>query len=116
MRLDVGATVGRAYAVGRDGGIVGRVSERLRAPFGVGVPAEVRYRHGDAEAWMRGVAQRYAAGASDASVGISGTDVSVTPSRQGYSLDVPATLRGLDGPWSPSGLLRGRRARSSGRR
>ena len=96
VRLDVEATAGRAYAVGREGGIVGRVSERLRAPFGVGVPAEVRYRHEDAEEWVRAVAERSAAEARDASVEISGTDVSVMPSRQGYSLDVPATLRGLD--------------------
>ena len=97
VRLDVEATVGRAYAVGREGGVLGRLADRARAPFGVGAPAEVRYSTEDAEAWVRGVAERDAAAVREASAEISGTDVSVTPSRPGYALDVPATLRRLDG-------------------
>jgi vancomycin resistance protein YoaR len=95
-RLHAETTVGRAYAVGREGNVFGRLADRVRAPFGVGVPAEVGYGQEDAAAWVRGVAERETSSARDATVGISGTDVSVTPSRPGYALDEPATLRRLD--------------------
>jgi len=91
VQLDVETAVARAYAVGREGGVFGCFAERVRAPFGVGVPAEVRYREDDAAAWVRGVTEQDAAEARDATVEISGTDVSVTrpPGRATPSTRLP---------------------------
>lgn len=44
--LDVRATVGEAYAVGRRGELPERLGERTRSVFGVDVPARIRYRPG----------------------------------------------------------------------
>ncbi len=96
VRLDVGATVERAYAVGRRGSIPERLAERVRSFVGVGVPAEVAYRPATARSAARRIAFRASHEPRDASVSVSGSHVKVQGSAQGYSLDVPATLLGLD--------------------
>ena len=97
VRVDVGETVRRAYAVGREGGLVERLSDRAGSLFGAGVPAAVGYRPDAAETWVRRVVDRQAADPRDASVRISGSKVSVIPARSGYEPDVTATLENLDG-------------------
>ncbi|QIN82442.1 hypothetical protein GBA63_07110 [Rubrobacter tropicus] len=96
LRFDAETTVERAYAVGREGGIAERISDRAGSLLGFGVPAEVGYSRQGARVWLRNVAERETAEVRDASVGISGSDVTVTPSRRGYALDVPASLAALD--------------------
>lgn len=96
VRFDVGATVERAYAVGRRGSIPERLAERARSFAGVSVPAEVGYRPDAARAASRRIAFRASHEPRDASVTVSGSDVKVTASAQGYRLDVPATLLSLD--------------------
>ena len=96
LRFDVETTVERAYAVGREGGVGERVSDRLGSLFRSGVPAEVSYNRERARAWVRDVAERDAAEAANAGVEISASGVTVTPSRQGYAVDAPATMRNLD--------------------
>lgn len=90
-RLDARVTAERAYAVGREGGLLERLVERVRAPFGVSVPAEVRYRLGAARAEVEGLASRVNRESREASVEISGAEVRVTDSVEGYRLDVAAT-------------------------
>ena len=96
LQFDAGTTVERAYAVGREGSIVERISDRAGSLLGFDVPAEVDYSREGARMWLRSVSERETAEAQNASVGISGSDVTVTPSRQGYALDVPASLDELD--------------------
>ena len=96
FRFDAGATVGRAYAVGREGDLFGRLTGRAAALFGADVPAEVGYSREDARGEIEDLAGRIGAEARDASVGISGPDVSVTPASRGYALDEAATRRNLD--------------------
>ncbi len=94
-RLNARATAGRAFAVGRRGGVLGRLAERFRAPFGVGVPAQVRYRSEATWAEVEGLANRVNREPRDASVAISGTEVQVAGSGEGYRLDVDATVGNL---------------------
>lgn len=96
VRFDIEATVGQAYAVGREGGLFGRLAGRATSLFGADVPAEVGYSREDARGEIEDLAGRVGAEARDASVGISGPYVSVTPASRGYALDKAATLRSLD--------------------
>lgn len=95
VRLDAAATAKRAYAVGRRGGFFERLSDRLAAPFGVEVSAEVRYGRGAARAEVARLADRVNRTPRDASVEITGTEVRVSPSSEGYRLDEAATAVGL---------------------
>ena len=90
-RLDARATVERAYAVGRGGGLLDRLSGRARSPFGLEVPAEVRYRSRAAMARAEELAGRVNEEPQDATVEVSGTDVRTTGSEEGYRLDAAAT-------------------------
>lgn len=94
-RLDVQTTVGRAYAVGRQGGAIRRLAERALAPFGIEVPAEVRYRSRVALEQAGEVAARVDRGPRDAALDISEDRVRVTPSEKGYRLDPGATAANL---------------------
>ncbi len=96
VRSDVGATVERAYAVGRRGSVPERLAERVRSLAGVSVPAEVGYRSAAARAAAKRIAFQASHEARDASVSVSGSNVKVTRSAQGYRLDAPAALLGLD--------------------
>ena len=94
-RLDAGSTAREAYAVGRRGGFAERLGERVRALFGVGVPAGVRYRSEAARAKVEGLAARVNREPRDASVEVSGTEVRVADSEEGYRLDGAATAANL---------------------
>jgi vancomycin resistance protein YoaR len=94
-RLDARATAEKAYAVGRRGVFTERLGERIRAPFGVGVPAEVRYRSDAARAKVEGLAARVNREPKDATVEISGTGVRVAGSDEGYRLDAATTAANL---------------------
>jgi len=95
--LDAGATAEKAYAVGRRGGFLERLSDRVRAPFGVVVQAEVRYRAEAARAEAEVLAARVNQQPQDATLEVSGTGVRVAPSEEGYRLDPAATAANLQG-------------------
>ena len=94
-RLDVRSTVEEAYALGRRGGFAERLGKRVRALFGVDVPAEVRYRSEAARAKVEGLAARVNREPRDASVEVLGTEVRVAGSDEGYRLDGAATAANL---------------------
>jgi vancomycin resistance protein YoaR len=97
FHLDVAASVEKAYAVGRRGGITERLGERMRAAFGqVGMPPEVEY---DAEA-VRLAVEDHAKTVSEepqsASVAVVGGEVEVEGARRGFRIDVPETMENVE--------------------
>jgi vancomycin resistance protein YoaR len=98
VRFNVDATVDEAYAVGREGNLLERLGERARALVGgVMVPADVDYRPGKARAEVEEIAAQVNSEPREASVRVVGSQVEVTVSREGYELDVGATMRSVDG-------------------
>ena len=97
VEFKVEATVQKAYAVGREGNVFERLSERLRATFGsVSVPPGVDYRPAAARRQVEEIASRPNHEPRDASMTIEGTEVQVTGSREGYRMNIAATMRNVD--------------------
>ncbi len=97
VNFNVGATVRKAYAVGREGNILERLQERLRATFvGITIPPDVDYRPAKARAEVEEIASRVNHEPREASVNIVGSEVEVVESREGYKLDNAATLASVD--------------------
>ncbi|MDQ5819436.1 MAG: peptidoglycan binding domain-containing protein, partial [Actinomycetota bacterium] len=97
VNFNVGATVEKAYAVGREGNILERLQERLRATFvGITIPPDVDYRPAKARAEVEEIASRVNHEPRGASVNIVGSEVEVVESREGYKLDNAATLASVD--------------------
>ena len=95
--LDVWETVDRAYAVGREGGILERIGDRLEASWStVSIPAAADYDRRVARAELERLAARANQKPQDAYVNISGTRVDAVESREGYAIDVEATEANLD--------------------
>ncbi len=90
---DAAAVADEAYGVGREGNVFERVSDRMRALYGgAEVSPEVRY---DGEAVAREVEEISALvdeEPGEATLSIEGTEAVVGPSREGYRVDVPATI------------------------
>ncbi len=96
VEYDVAATVEDAYAVGREGNLLRRLSDRLRAAVGlVEVPPEVDYRAGEVRSRLEDLASRLDREPKEAGVEIRGPEVKVVGSEQGYKLDVAATAWGV---------------------
>ncbi len=92
LDLDVAGTVDRAYSVGRRGGVLERLGDRLAASWGlVSTAPAVGY---DREA-LRTRIEEEAARANeeprDARVSVDGSEVAVVEARVGYALDAAAT-------------------------
>jgi hypothetical protein len=90
---DAAAVADEAYGVGREGNVFERVSDRMRALYGgAEVSPEVRY---DGEAVAREVEEISTLvdeEPGEATLSIEGTEAVVGPSREGYRVDVPATI------------------------
>jgi vancomycin resistance protein YoaR len=96
VRFNVDATVDEAYAVGREGNILERLGERARAlVVGITVPADVDYRPGKARAEVEEIASQINHDPREATVRIVGSQVEVVDSKEGYELDVGATMRSV---------------------
>jgi vancomycin resistance protein YoaR len=97
MSFNVDETVDKAYAVGREGNILERLSERLRASFGgATIPPDIDYRPAKARAEVREIASRVDRPPREASVKVYGSEVEATDSRDGYDLDLAATMASVD--------------------
>lgn len=95
--FNVGETVDKAYAVGREGNIVERLSERLRSVFGgVTIAPDIDYRPAQARAQVREIATQVDHEPREASVKVYGAEVEVTESRDGYKLNPAATMASVD--------------------
>ena len=92
LNLDASGTVDRAYAVGRQGGVLQRLGDRLAASWGLAsIAPAVDY---DREALRVGIgdeAKRVNEEPRDARVSVSGSEVAVVEAREGYALDAAAT-------------------------
>ena len=102
--FDVQATVDQAYAVGREGSILKRISERIEASWGtVYVPLVVHY---DRERLRDGLSEVFAAlrvEPIEAEFKVNGSEVFVTPSRTGQHVDEQKLLSDIE-----AGLFEGK--------
>jgi len=97
ISFNVGPTVEKAYAVGREGNILERLGQRARAlVIGVTIPPDVDYRSERAQAEVEEIAKQVNHEPREASVRIVGSQVEVAEAREGYRLDVPATMGSVD--------------------
>ena len=95
--FNVDETVDKAYAVGREGNLLERLSERLRASFGgATIPPDIDYRPEKARAEVREIAGQVDHPPREADVKIFGSEVEVTESRDGYELNPAATMASVD--------------------
>ena len=89
-------TVQAAYAVGREGNLLERLGERLRAAYGtVQIEPRVDYRPSVARQRIEEVASRLDRPPRQAEVNVYGSEVDVVGSREGYRVDVEATMRSV---------------------
>ncbi len=98
VSFNIDETVDKAYAVGREGNILERLSERLRASFGgATIAPDIDYRAAKARGEVREIASRVNHPPTEANAKIYGSEVEVTESRDGYELDLAATMASVDG-------------------
>ncbi len=98
VSFNIDETVDKAYAVGREGNILDRLSERLRASFGgATIAPDIDYRAAKARGEVREIASQVNHPPTEANVKIYGSEVEVTESRDGYELDLAATMASVDG-------------------
>jgi len=96
--FNVDKTVDKAYAVGREGNILDRLSERLRASFGgATIAPDIDYQPSKARGEVREIASRVDHSPREANVKIYGSEVEVTESRDGYELNLATTMASVDG-------------------
>jgi vancomycin resistance protein YoaR len=97
VSFNIDETVDKAYAVGREGNILERLSERLRASFGgATIAPDIDYSAAKARGEVREIASQVNHLPREANVKIYGSEVEVTGSRDGYELDLAATMASVD--------------------
>ena len=98
VNFHVDATVEEAYAVGRDGNVLERLSERLRAGFpGITIDPNIDSRSEKVRTEVEEIASRVNEDPQDASVKVVGSEVEVAQSSDGYKLNVVDTMTSVDG-------------------
>jgi vancomycin resistance protein YoaR len=97
VNFHVNATVDKAYAVGREGNLLGRLGERLRAAFpGITIDPNIDYRSERVRAEVEEIAGQVNTPPKDATVEVVGSEVEVGESREGYRLNVDDTMASVD--------------------
>jgi vancomycin resistance protein YoaR len=97
VNFNIDETVDKAYAVGREGNLLERLSERLRASFGEAtIPPDIDYRPARARTEVREIASQVDHPPREANVKIYDSEVEVTKSRDGYELNPAATMASVD--------------------
>jgi vancomycin resistance protein YoaR len=97
VRFNVSRTVNQAYAVGREGNVLDRLSERLRASFGgATIPPDIDYKPDLARSEVQEIATQVNHQPTEADVKIYGSEVEVSKSRDGYELNSAATMTSID--------------------
>jgi len=98
VSFNINETVDEAYAIGREGNVLNRLSERLRASFGgATIPPDIDYRPAKARGEVREIASQVDRPPREAEVKIYGSEVEVANSRNGYDLNVAATMASVNG-------------------
>jgi vancomycin resistance protein YoaR len=97
VNFHVNATVDKAYAVGREGNLLERLGERLRAAFpGITIDPNIDYRSERVRAEVEEIAGQVNTPPKDATVEVVGSEVEVGESREGYRLNVDDTMASVD--------------------
>jgi vancomycin resistance protein YoaR len=97
VRFNVSRTVNQAYAVGRKGNVLDRLSERLQASFGgATIPPDIDYKPDLARSEVQEIATQVNHQPTEANVKIYGSKVEVSKSRDGYRLNPAATMTSID--------------------
>ena len=97
VNFHIDATVDKAYAVGRDGNVLERLSERLRAAFpGITIDPNISYRSDNVRTEVEEIAGQVNAQPQDATVEVVGSEVEVSQSSEGYELNVEDTMTSVD--------------------
>jgi vancomycin resistance protein YoaR len=97
LDFDTAGTVDRAYAVGREGSVLKRLGERIEAAWAtVHVTPTVDYDREAARAAIKNLATRVNESPKDAYVSVQGSEANAVESREGYAVDVEATLANVD--------------------
>ncbi len=97
VNFDVDATVDEAYAVGRQGSVLQRISERAQGLYGaVTISPVVDYEPEVAQARVEELADRFNQEPTEAAVEVYGSEVQVSASSAGYEMDVPATVESVN--------------------
>ena len=97
VRFNVSRTVNQAYAVGREGNVLDRLSERLQASFGgATIPPDIDYKPDLARSEVQEIATQVNHQPTEAGVKIYGSEVEVSKSRDGYKLNPAATMTSVD--------------------
>ena len=98
VSFNVARTVNQAYAVGREGNVLDRLSQRLRASFGgATIPPDIDYRQEKARAEVQEIAKGVNHQPTEADVKVYGSEVEVSEGRAGYELNPAATMTSIDG-------------------
>lgn len=97
VTFDTRATVDQAYAVGRRGGILERIGDRMESAWGtVSVPAAVDYKQDVARSTLKNLASQVNEEPQDAYVNVNGSKADAVDSREGYEVDVESTVKNVD--------------------
>ncbi len=97
LEFDVSDTANKAYAVGREGGILERIGDRITAAWGtVRAAPVVGYEREAVRTRIENLAARVNEKPKNASVNILGSEANVVESREGYEVDVEATAANVD--------------------
>ncbi|MBV9453012.1 MAG: VanW family protein [Rubrobacter sp.] len=97
VNFDVQTTVDQAYAVGRQGGIFKRLSDRIAASWGtVYVAPVVDYNQSAIQTEVEKLAAQLSKKPEDAYVSVKGSEVQPVESREGYAVDVAATVANVE--------------------
>jgi vancomycin resistance protein YoaR len=97
LSFNIDETVDKAYAVGREGNVLDRLSGRLRASFGgVTIPPDIDYQPAKARGEVREIASEADHPPREADVKINGSEVEVANSRDGYELSLAATMASVN--------------------
>ena len=97
VSFNIDETVDKAYAVGREGNILDRLSKRLRASFGgATIPPDIDFQPAKARGEVREIASQVDHPPREANVKIYGSEVEVAKSREGYELNLAATMASVD--------------------
>ena len=93
VAFDAAAVADEAYSVGREGNVFERVPERLRALYGgAEVSPEIRYEDEAVAREVEEISALVDEEPGEATLSVEGTEAVVGESREGYRVDVPATI------------------------
>lgn len=97
VNFNVDDSVAKAYAVGREGNLLDRLKDRLKVAYGtITIAPEVDYQSKKARAQVEDLAARLDEKPKEASMTIYGSNVQVGDSKEGYKMDVDATMRSVN--------------------